>query len=137
MLVISIIGAMDSLYLTITHFTQSALVCTVIEGCDVVLKSSYSSIGPVPTAMLGVIFYIAIFYIVLLFISDNISADFMRSLGWLFGAGFVASLIFLYLQMFVINAYCQYCLLSLLTSISLFVLFFFRSKKDVTISNEQ
>lgn len=134
MLALSVVGILDSFYLTITHFSQNELVCTIIKGCDVVLKSEYSEIGPVPTAALGVFFYITVFYIILLYISGKISDDLMKKLGWIFGAGFVASLFFLYLQMFVINAYCQYCLFSLITSTLLFILFFFSGKKSIILN---
>ncbi|PIP87278.1 hypothetical protein COW81_00990 [Candidatus Campbellbacteria bacterium CG22_combo_CG10-13_8_21_14_all_36_13] len=128
MLGLSVVGILDSFYLTIIHFSQNELVCTIIEGCDVVLKSAYSEIGPISTAALGVLFYITVFYIVLLYISGKTSDVLMNKLVWVFALGFAASLFFLYLQMFVIKAYCQYCILSLITSTLLFVLFFFKEK---------
>lgn len=124
MLALSVIGVVDSFYLTITHFTNKALVCTILEGCDVVLKSAYSSIGPVPTAALGIFFYIVVFYGVLLALSGREGAVSSGIFAlWIIG-GFSASILFLYLQAFVIGAYCQYCLLSLITSTLLFVLVF-------------
>ncbi len=119
--VVALIGLADSAYLTSKHISGSQVPCSITGGCEQVLTSSYSEIFGVPTAALGVLAYLAAFSLALLTYFGN------RQLWNLFGvaavlmAGF--SLWFVYLQAFVIGAFCQFCLLSAITSISLFAIF--------------
>jgi uncharacterized membrane protein len=59
--VIALLGLAVSVYLTVEHFTSSAtLACpeTGAINCQKVTTSSWSPIGPVPVAVLGVVFFL-------------------------------------------------------------------------------
>ena len=112
-LVLGLIGFADAMYLTLSHYLGKPVVCAIFEGCDAVTTSAYSMIGPVPVALLGVFYYTAI--IVLTFVC-------VRYAALLTPVGFLASVWFTYLQLFVINALCLYCLLSAAVSTTLFLL---------------
>jgi len=116
---VSILGFIDATYLTIQHYTQFTLPCTITHGCDLVTKSEYSSIMGVPVALLGALYYLAIFlgvYIIL----ETKKYDYLRFVAIATTGGFLFSAWFVYLQFFVIHAICQYCMLSAITSTTMF-----------------
>ncbi len=128
--IVALCGLADAVYLTIHHYTGTNVPCTIIEGCEQVLSSQYAEIYGVPLAILGAIAYFSAFSLAILTVFGN-------RLTWtLFGIQVVLMTIFtgwlLYLQGFVIEAFCQFCLISALVTLTLFVLFliskFSRSK---------
>ncbi len=117
--VISLVGLVDSAYLTAKHIRGDIVPCSVLEGCERVLTSSYSEFYGFPLAGIGAIGYFIAF-------SFSILTYFGNTKFWnLFGVQscimFLVSLYLLYLQAFVIGAFCQYCLLSIATSTLLFI----------------
>lgn len=117
---VSIIGFFDAAYLTIQHYTQFTLPCTITQGCDLVTKSEYSSILGVPVALLGAIYYLTIFLAVYIIIETK-KTEYLRFIAIATTFGFLFSAWFVYLQLFVINAICQYCILSAITSTTMFI----------------
>ncbi|MBI2064732.1 MAG: vitamin K epoxide reductase family protein [Candidatus Yanofskybacteria bacterium] len=121
MVVAALIGFADTAYLTWNHYFGSGIQCILLEGCEVVLASPYSEIFSIPLSAMGLAFYVGIF--VLINIVD-IYQDHLSLKLLLLGStlGFISSLILLYLQLFVIEALCFYCLTSLGTSTAVFIL---------------
>lgn len=117
---VSIVGFFDAAYLTIQHYTQFTLPCTITHGCDLVTKSEYSQIMGVPVALLGALYYLAIFLTVYIIIETK-KTEYLRFIAIATTFGFLFSAWFVYLQFFVINAICQYCMLSAITSTTMFV----------------
>lgn len=116
----ALVGLADSIYLTISHYQSGPVVCLVTTGCDIVLKSDYSTFWGVPVALGGVIYYGVIFTLALYCLEKNKKeAILLLAAATLIGLG--ASVWFFYLQAAVIGAYCSLCLLSGLTSGALFV----------------
>jgi len=64
--VLAFFGFLDALYLTIAHYKNLVPPCSVHFGCEKVLTSSFSMLGPIPMALMGVIFYLAVIIICLL-----------------------------------------------------------------------
>jgi len=120
-LVVSIIGFSDALYLTAKHFSGEAPECSILQGCEVVTTSSYSEIYGIPVALLGVVYYLFIFLFTLWY-KDSENELYLQFFPWISVLGLLASLWFVYLQMFVIRAICQYCMLSAITSTLIFIL---------------
>jgi len=128
--VVALIGLADSAYLTSKHFSGAAVPCSLITGCETVLTSSYAEMFGIPTAAFGVFAYFIAFSLALLTAFGN------RKMWNLFGALTIVMAIFtiwfLYLQAFVIKAFCQFCLISAATSLTLLAIFlvskFLRSK---------
>lgn len=115
------VGFADSAYLTADHYFALPLPCTLTNGCDTVLLSQYSMIGPVPLAALGVAYYLlALFLAVYIYTSENPTLRPARAIWLLSGTGVLASAYFVYLQVSVLQALCVYCLGSALTSVLLF-----------------
>ena len=125
---ISLIGFLDAVYLTVSHYTGH-ISCSVITGCQEVLSSPYSEIFGIPLALLGAIYYLFILLNSLLYI-DNQNRYSKLILSYIPITGFLFSLYLLYLMFFVINAICQYCLLSATTSTLLFILSIVLVKKN-------
>lgn len=117
---LALIGFLDAIYLTVSHYTGH-INCSVISGCQEVLLSPYSKILGIPLALLGALYYLFIIINSLLYI-DNQNKWSRIFLSYLPIFGFLFSLYLLYLMIFVIDALCQYCLLSAGSSTILFIL---------------
>lgn len=116
--VVALVGLADSAYLTIKHFTNEPVPCSLIEGCEMVLTSPYAEIGGVPLAVLGAAAYFVAFSLAMLAVFGNRLAWTAFSIQAVLMAAF--SVWLLYLQGAVIGAFCQFCLISATTSLLLF-----------------
>ena len=119
--VVALIGLADAIYLTIKHFTGEKVPCSVVEGCEQVLTSSYAEIAGVPLAILGAAAYFIAFSLAILAAFGN------RQTWTLFGVQVSVMAIFsvwlVYLQGFVIGAFCQFCLVSAATTFTLLIIY--------------
>lgn len=117
---VALIGLGDAVYLTVKHFLDEKVPCSLVAGCEQVLTSQYAEIFGIPTAAFGAIAYFSVFSLAILAAFGN------RRMWFLFGSATVLMLVFtlwlLYLQAFVINAFCQFCLLSAATTLTLFII---------------
>jgi uncharacterized membrane protein len=118
---LAVLGLADSVYLTVHHFTAEPVPCSIVEGCETVLTSSYAEIAGIPLAAFGALAYFIAFSLAILTVFGN------RSMWLLFGIQSLimasVSVYLIYLQGAVIGAFCQFCLISAATSISLFILY--------------
>lgn len=116
-------GALDAGYLTYEHYSNSLPPCStslLFLDCGKVLKSQYSNILGFPLALIGFVHYAI--EIGLIFGTFILKKRFFRYFLVIFSTiGFISSLYFVYLQLFVINAICFYCMISALISTLLFV----------------
>ncbi|MEK7095445.1 MAG: vitamin K epoxide reductase family protein [Patescibacteria group bacterium] len=119
LLIVALLGFIDATYLTIEHFQNNIPPCTT-DGCEKVLTSSYSEVIGIPVALLGSIYYFTILVLLIAYF-DSKKEILLRLTMLLTPLGFLASLYFFILQAAVINAFCQYCLVSAVTSTVLFV----------------
>jgi uncharacterized membrane protein len=108
LLVLAVLGALISAYLTWTHFAGLTPVCTGSgEGCQTVQSSRYASVLGIPVALLGLIAYGGLIFSTALWRETGIYLGLLISLvGTLFSAYLT------YLEIFVIGALCQWCLAS-------------------------
>src|SRR5215213_347316 len=114
---LSLVGLADALYLTIEHVTGQSVRCTFIAGCSAVLSSPYAVVAGIPLATVGAAAYFTVFSLATLaFFGYGIAG---KLLVPVVGAMFLVSLWLIYLQAFVIRAFCQYCLLSAVITIAL------------------
>ena len=108
--IVSMAGLADATYLTVQALTGETLSCGGSPDCFRVLGSSYAKIGGIPVAMLGALAYFSVF-------SFATFAAFghgwvRKFLALIVGAMFMATLRLLYVQAFLLHAYCRYCLFS-------------------------
>ena len=127
-LVVSFLGFLDATYLTIEHFKGVIPPCTFLAGCELVTTSSYSVVFGVPVALGGSLYYLTVF--VLSVLSWQFRKEKLLRIAFALTIfGVLASLWFLYLQIFVIKAICIYCVFSVITSTTLFVVAIFGRRK--------
>ena len=108
--VIALFGLADATYLTVAHLTGDDAVCGSSLGCSTVLGSAYAAIRGIPTAVFGTVAYFTVFSLAIL---GAFGYAGMRGLLMIVvGLMFAASLYFLYLQAFVLHAFCPFCLFS-------------------------
>jgi uncharacterized membrane protein len=120
-LIVAFLGFVDASYLTATHYSNIALPCYIVQGCETVTTSVYSKIFGIPVSLLGVLYYLSVLVIVMIYV-DKRNKTILKILHGLTSAGFIMTLWFLYAQAIIIQEYCLYCLFSALTSTLLFVL---------------
>lgn len=119
-LTVSFLGFLDATYLTIEHYLGAIPSCFITTGCEAVLTSKYSELWGIPVALLGSIYYLLLFLLAILYL-DTKREKVIRFAAFLSPVGFLASLYFVYLQLFVIKEICSYCAASALTSTILFI----------------
>jgi uncharacterized membrane protein len=116
---LSLFGLADAVYLTIEHVTGQSVRCTIVAGCSEVLSSSYAVVGGVPLAAIGAAAYFSVFSLAILAaFGYRVAASLLTPLVV---AMFLVSLWLIYLQAFVIRAFCQFCLFSALITLLLLV----------------
>lgn len=121
LLILSLVGFVDATYLTVVHYTGANLPCRIFDGCDTVTTSPYSMLGPLPVALLGMLFYLTIFVLTLAYLLHRRSElTFLMVYASL--AAFLFSLYFTALQMWIIKAICLYCVTSATLATLIFVL---------------
>lgn len=135
LLILSLIGFLDADYITIKHYLGVPLTCSVFEGCEKVTTSQYAAIGNIPVALFGATYYLSILVLVILYL-DTGKASLIHFISHFSVVGFLASLWFIYLQLFVIKAICFYCVVSAITSTSIFVIGLWLMIKDYRRSSD-
>ena len=127
---VSLVGLVDSIYLTVEHISGRSVRCTLVSGCSEVLSSSYATVRGYPIAAIGALAYFTVFSLAILIafgyrklrplLAVQVAAMFLVTL-WLF-----------YLQAFVIGHFCQFCLLSALVTTALTVLMVIANRLNKT-----
>ena len=116
---LALLGLADAIYLTVEHVTGQSVRCTIIAGCSEVLSSSYAVVAGIPLAIIGAAAYFSVFSLAIL------AAFGYRIAGTLLTpliiAMFLVSLWLIYLQAFVIGAFCQFCLVSAAITLCLLI----------------
>jgi uncharacterized membrane protein len=118
---VAVIGFLDATYLTINHIVFGSTPCTLLEGCEIVTSSVYSTIFGVPVALFGAIFYLIVLLLSLWYL-DSRQPWALLVISYLSVPALLAAVVFVGLQAFVLKAFCLYCLISALTSTIIFIL---------------
>lgn len=116
----SFVAFFISSYLTILHFQETIPPCT-FSGCEVVLTSQYAEIMGIPVSLMGAAFYLAMLILSALLFS-GFKVSIYKTYLLLISAGMLASGYFLFLQVAVIKEFCQYCLITELCTLILFLI---------------
>ena len=114
------LGALISAYLLVADFVLGgAELCLTGGGCDVVRESRYSSMGGVPVSLLGVLGYAAMAAAAASPLGRRAR---WNALFWLSAAAVGFSAYLTYLELFVIEAICSWCVASAAIAAGVFVL---------------
>jgi uncharacterized membrane protein len=104
MAALALAGLGVATYLTVVHYSGGEPVCAVGHGCVTVQESEYAELAGVPVALIGLIGYVAILA------SLALRGDTGRLVRVAMTAGgFAFSVYLTYLELFVIDAICQWC----------------------------
>jgi uncharacterized membrane protein len=108
--IVAVVGLADATYLTVQALTGETLSCGGSPDCFRVLGSSYSKLGGMPVAILGALAYFTVFTFATFAAFGYPRAP--KFLALIAGAMFLTTLWLLYVQAFLLHAYCRYCLFS-------------------------
>jgi uncharacterized membrane protein len=108
--IVSMAGLADATYLTVQALTGETLSCGGSPDCFRVLGSSYAKVGGVPVALIGALAYFSVFTFATFAAFGYARAR--RFLAGVVATMFLATLWFLFVQAFLLHAYCRYCLFS-------------------------
>ena len=108
---LDLVGLLIAGYLTIVELPAGGVpVCGPIKGCEEVALSEYSRIGGVPVAFFGVVLSVALLGLALAWWKTDIYGLLLAHYG-LSLVGVLFDGYFLYLQVFVIQAVCVWCVM--------------------------
>ena len=123
--VLALLGALDATYLLLGKLgVIGGLACTISHGCDRVNASAYSEFLGLPVAGIGLLGYLAIFVIALIGqqpgqVSERWPDQLIAVLS---AVAVVFSLYLTYAEIFILQAICQWCVVSQLIILVIFVL---------------
>jgi uncharacterized membrane protein len=123
-LVLALAGVAVAGYLTIAHYNQGVLVCSPTLGnCHTVQSSVYATVGDIPIALFGVGMYVALAALAALRWrrADLVWPATLAAFAIAF-AGALVSAYLTYLELAVIHAICQWCVISAVLAVSLLAL---------------
>ena len=115
--IVSLLGLADAIYLTIEHLAGRSVQCTVVAGCSEVLGSAYATLGGVPIASLGALAYFTAFSCATLSAFGYSGARALLTV--VVALMFLTTLWLLFVQAFILRAFCAYCLLSAAVTLTL------------------
>jgi uncharacterized membrane protein len=129
-LALALSGAAIAAYLTYVHYNLDALVC-VGGGCEIVQTSRYSEIMGIPLALFGLLMFLGVAALIVV-------RDRMPDVAYLANAGIIVALVaaliyyayLTYLEANVIHAWCEWCVVSSIVTLMLFLVEVVRLRRD-------
>ena len=107
---LALAGLVDATYLTVQALTGETLTCAGSSDCFRVLGSAYARFAGMPVAALGAIAYFGAFSFATFAAFGYARAR--QFFALLVAAMWVATLWLLFVQAFLLHAFCRYCLFS-------------------------
>lgn len=118
----AMIGLLISGYLLNAYVSGGPIICTGNAACEIVRSSAYASLFGIPTPAFGVFFYAVLAILALLWRTPHVT--FILQV-WTAG-GVLVSLWLSYIEAFVIEAWCMWCVLSAIVSVVAFILVWYK-----------
>lgn len=121
-LLLGLVGVGIGAYLVWVHYDLDALVCG-LGDCEVVQTSSYAEVFDIPIAILGLLMYIALVALTLarLLRPGHLLPASMAALA-ITGAGTLYSAWLTWIEIDVLEAICQWCVASAITTTAMFII---------------
>jgi uncharacterized membrane protein len=122
-IVLTVLGLLVSIYMTIYKVTNNESMCIGSGGCSIVNASGYSEVRGIPVAVFGVLGYLSI--LALLYLETK--PGFFQTNGsmLLFTVtltGFLFTVWLIYVEVALIKAYCPFCITSQVAMTIIFIL---------------
>ena len=102
---------------TILFFAKPLNICAENQGCSIVQSSKYASIFGIPNSLFGIIIFTSLLILIFLHIKNPTKLKKQIIYSGIIISSIVA-VYFIYLQHFILKAYCKYCMI---TDISLII----------------
>lgn len=127
MMLTALVGLFASIYLLVVYTSNAPILCGVGSGCDVVRASEWAYVlDGIPRPLLGVIFYSGL--IALLVVRTAMPQWFTKWLYWLTmlaaTVGILESIHLFWIQYALIEAFCNWCLVSGVSTLVIFAVAF-------------
>ncbi len=133
--VLALLGALDATYLLLGKLgVIGGLECSISHGCDRVNTSSYSDFLGLPVAGIGLVGYLALFAIAVIgqqprWIGERWPDGLLALVS---GVAVAFTLYLTYAEIFILDAICQWCVVSQITILAVFVLALVGLKKEAS-----
>lgn len=121
---LAVIGAVLAGYLVIENIQGQTGVCVGVHGCSTVQNSRYGKPFGVPISIPGLLGYLALLVLAIGWLRDfqgrriEIAfAGFLTAFAGMLVSGYLT-----YIEAFVVDAWCSYCIISALLMVALFAL---------------
>ncbi|MFI5041067.1 MAG: vitamin K epoxide reductase family protein [Acidimicrobiales bacterium] len=121
---LALVGVAVSAYLTVAHYSTTAVLACSDKGvvnCAKVTTSSYSVVAGIPVAVLGLVFFVAMVGLQTPFAWRSPRADVRIVRLALASTGAAAVVWLIYVELFRLDAICLYCTIVHLLAVALFV----------------
>jgi uncharacterized membrane protein len=120
--VLALAGLIDAAYLTVVHYREDLLVCTV-GGCETVQQSKYSEIAGIPIAMLGILMFIAVLGLALArWRRPDLAENATMAIFTMVLTGTLYFAYLTYVEIAVLDAICQWCVVASLITLAILVI---------------
>ena len=122
-IVLTVLGLLVSIYMTIYKVTNNESMCIGSGGCSIVNASGYSEVRGIPVAVFGVIGYLSILALFYLerkpgfFQTNGSMLQFTVTL-----TGFLFTVWLIYVEVALLDAYCPFCITSQVAMTLIFIL---------------
>lgn len=140
LVVAAFVGLLDASFLTYESLSGRIPPCAASSGCETVLTSQWASVGPIPTAALGVGYYAVVLGLAMVWYFSQqkwtvLDRKFspLTLLLLVLSSGLVVTWFLIYLMAVVIQSWCIYCLVSAATTHLAWVLTLVQWRKDQTV----
>ena len=122
--VLGLCGMGISGYLTYGYLVNTSIGCPFNANCDLVQASSYAYMWGVPVPLLGLLMYTYLTFLSVLLFRRKPEWENILSLG-IYGvslAGVIFTAYLYYLEIFVLHAFCSWCIVSSIVILCIFIL---------------
>ena len=121
---VALAGMFVALYLTLYKLGYIGTLVCAVGSCETVQTSKWATLLGFPVGGWGVAYYVAVFALSIAGLSAGLSESrgVSLTLVTMTGFGVIFSLWLTYLELFVIHAICQWCVISAILAIALFVI---------------
>ncbi len=121
---VALAGMFVALYLTLYKLGYIGTLVCAVGSCETVQTSKWATFLGLPVGLWGVGYYVVVFTLALAGLSPSLAEriSISRVLVGVTGFGLVFSLWLTYLELFVIHAICQWCVISAVLAAALFVI---------------
>lgn len=121
---VALAGMFVALYLTLYKLGYIGTLVCAVGSCETVQTSKWATFLGFPVGGWGVAYYVAVFALALAGLAPALAdrAWLSRLLLGITAFGVLFSLWLTYLELFVIHAICQWCVISALLAVALFVI---------------